>query len=236
MPNNYFQFKQFTIHQEGTAMKVETDGVLLGAWVKISNDKTILDIGTGTGLIALMLAQRSSAIIHAIEIDNSAAKQALENFQNSSWNGRLTLIHQSFQEYSNKNIKYDLLVSNPPYFSESLKAPDEQRSTARHDHSLNRIGLLKGVMRLMDRKGRFAIILPVNEYKSFFDQAAGMGFFEIRKTRVISKPGKKAERIMAELSIQKHVLAENELIVEQYGRHGYSEDYIALTKDFYLKF
>ena len=129
MPNDYFKFKQFTIHQDKCAMKVGTDGVLLGAWAECANAKGILDIGTGTGLIALMIAQRSNAKIDAVEIDETASKQAKENIKKSLWNDRIEILNISFQDFSKStNEKYDLIVSNPPYFQNSLYAPDEKRT------------------------------------------------------------------------------------------------------------
>lgn len=236
MPNDYFKFKQFTIHQENCAMKVGTDGVLLGAWINIGNAQTILDIGTGTGLIALMMAQRSSSEIDAIEIDQDAAKQAYANFRGSPWSNRLNIIHSSFQDYSINEKKYDLLVANPPYFLNSLKTPDLKRAIARHDHLLNRYDLIEGSFRLLNLKGRLAVILPVAEYDLFTSQLLKLALFEIRKTTVIPKPGKKPERILAEFSFVKQPIEISELLVEKYGRHGYSEEYIELTKEFYLKF
>jgi len=236
MPNNYFKFKQFTIQQENCAMKVGTDGVLLGAWIDVGDARTILDIGTGTGLIALMLAQRSIAKIDAIDIDPDATKQAFDNFKNSPWHDRLNVVFESFQTYSQNDIKYDLLITNPPYFSDSLKASDEKRSFARHDHMLNRIDLLDGSIRLMNSDGRLGIILPIDEYTLFSSQISKWNLFEIRKTFVIPKPGKRATRVIAELSFTKHPVEIGELIIEKYGRHAYSEEYIDLTREYYLNF
>jgi tRNA1Val (adenine37-N6)-methyltransferase len=236
MPNNYFKFKQFTIQQEKSAMKVGTDGVLLGAWVNIENTSQILDIGTGTGLIALMLAQRSMATIDAIDMDNDAAKQAFENFQNSLWKDRLRVVHTSFQDFSWLPLKYDLLVTNPPYFTRSLKAPDKKRSMARHDNSLNRIELLEGSKRLLNPQGRLGMILPVAEYDLFEPQLTDWGYFVYRKTFIIPNPGKKPVRILVELSFQKKTPEISEMIIEKLHRHDYSDEYINLTKDYYLKF
>jgi tRNA1Val (adenine37-N6)-methyltransferase len=237
MPNNYFKFKQFTIQQEYCAMKVGTDGVLLGAWINIGDARTILDIGTGTGLIALMLAQRSGANIDALDIDAGATKQTLQNFKNSPWNDRLNVIHEPFQTYSQKSkTKYDLLITNPPYFSGALKSQDEKRSAARHDHLLNRMELLEGSVRLLNARGRLGIILPIEEYNLFSAQIKEWNFFEIRKAFVIPKPDKKATRVMAELSFTQEPVETREIIIEKYGRHAYSEEYIDLTREYYLKF
>jgi tRNA1Val (adenine37-N6)-methyltransferase len=236
MPNNYFKFKQFTIQQENCAMKVGTDGVLLGAWVHVENANSILDIGTGTGLIALMLAQRCSAKIDAIEIDLAATEQALENFNNSPWKDRLNVNHEPFQVHSQKSVKYDLLVTNPPYFSGALKSADLKRSAARHDSTLNKKELLDGSVRLLNSNGRLGIILPIEEYNVFSSQISQWNLFEIRKTFVIPKPGRKASRVIAELSFVQQPVEIGEMIIEKYGRHAYSEEYIGMTKEFYLKF
>lgn len=229
-------FKQFIIQQESCAMKVGTDGVLLGAWINVGNAKTILDIGTGTGLIALMLAQRSGAKIDAIDIDSGAVKQAFINFINSPWLDRLKIIHERFQTYSQKSDKYDLLISNPPYFSRALRPINEMRSTARHDYMLNRTELLEGSVRVLNPKGRLGVILPVDEYNLLLAQLPTWNLFEIRKTFVIPKPGHKAARVLAELSFNQQPAEISEITIEKFGRHAYSEEYTELTKEFYLKF
>lgn len=141
MSESSFQFKEFTVFHDKCAMKVGTDGVLLGAWTECDNCKDMLDIGTGCGLIALMLAQKSAAFIDAIEIDNTAAIQAADNFKNSKWSNRLTIIHKSLQVHANSTSKkYDLIVSNPPFFENSLKTPLASRNIARHnEHLLTKI-------------------------------------------------------------------------------------------------
>ena len=150
MSQPFFQFKQFTVWHDKCAMKVGTDGVLLGAWTPVESSARILDIGTGTGLVALMLAQRCSASVIALEIDGKAAQQAAENITRSPWGSRIEVVCQDFRLYSNKNnsLKYDTIVSNPPYFTDSLKCPDSQRNTARHNDNLSYEELLKGVSNL----------------------------------------------------------------------------------------
>ena len=145
MSQPFFQFKQFTVWHDKCAMKVGTDGVLLGAWTPVESSARILDIGTGTGLVALMLAQRCSASVIALEIDGKAAQQAAENITRSPWGSRIEVVCQDFRLYSNKNnsLKYDTIVSNPPYFTDSLKCPDSQRNTARHNDNLSYEELLK---------------------------------------------------------------------------------------------
>ena len=156
MPNTSFAFKQFTIKQDRCAMKVGTDAVLLGCWVIPNGSKTILDIGTGTGVIALMLAQKTDAFIDAIDIDENAVKQAQENISDSKFSQRIKVTLNSFQDYSKDTDKrFDLIVSNPPYFEQSLKSTDEQRSQARHAYVLPFEELLDGVVKILNPKGNF---------------------------------------------------------------------------------
>jgi tRNA1Val (adenine37-N6)-methyltransferase len=235
MSNTYFRFKQFTIHQDRCAMKVGTDGVLLGAWVNLENVSTILDIGTGSGLIALMLAQRTEMTrVDAIEIENEAVAQALENVSISPWKSRISIVHTSLQEFVNAGRKYDLVVSNPPYFSNSLRAAEMKRTIARHDQKLSYSELLEGIHRLLLPEGRFGVILPAAALNSVTTLAENAGLFPHRITSVKPVPEKMANRILAEFSYSKKEPLISEIMIEEYGRHNYSEEYIALTKDFYL--
>jgi tRNA1Val (adenine37-N6)-methyltransferase len=235
MPNTYFKFKQFTIHQEKCAMKVGTDGVLLGAWAGCENANQVLDIGTGTGLIALMIAQRSQATIDAIEIDENACLQAQENFQRSPWSRRITLLHKSFQEYAEEtNKKYDLIVSNPPYFQNSLHAADEQRTKARHNRELELSDILEGTSKLLTNDGKLSIILPYIEGVMFIANASDKGLYCVRQTNVLPTPKASVKRLLLEFQKQKKTLVDQDLVIELDKRHEYSEKYIELTKDFYL--
>ena len=236
MSNNYFRFKQFLIQQDRCAMKVGTDGVLLGAWVKIEGAKSILDIGTGSGLIALMLAQRSDCVIHGIEIEKNAAQQANENAAKSPWRNRISIFNQSLQDFRSTTNRYDLIVSNPPYFERSMLAPDQNRSVARHNHFLTQQELLDGVKKLLRPHGRLALILPFEGYRGFRELALSSGFFEIRNMSVKPTPEKPANRVLGEFADIPGRTDPSEIVIEKYGRHGYSEEYIDLTKYFYLKF
>lgn len=237
MPNNYFKFKQFTVYQDKCAMKVGTDGVLLGAWNDCVKAKTVLDVGTGTGLIALMIAQRSNAEIDAVEIDKLACEQASENIKKSPWKTRVNIIHSSIQEYiKGVEKKYDLIVSNPPYFQNSLYAPDESRTNARHNSNLEYEDLINMALRLLNENGTLSLILPYIEGTMFIIKAAEKGLFCIRQTNVLPNPGKKPKRLMLEFKKIKKPLVEQELIIELNKRHEYSEAYKNLTKDFYLAF
>ena len=178
MSDSAFRFRQFTIHQDKCAMKVGTDAVLLGSWVDPKNAHQILDIGTGTGLIALMLAQKSSAEIDAIDIDESACQQAKENFRISPWFSRVKIYHHSLQGFSETSEKkYDLIVSNPPYFHHASKPPEEARLNARHNDQLSFSELIAGVKKLLTDNGRFCLILPCKEGTEFIDLAQMSGLF-----------------------------------------------------------
>jgi tRNA1Val (adenine37-N6)-methyltransferase len=232
-----FQFKQFTIHQDQCAMKVGTDGVLLGAWTDCSSAQRILDIGIGTGLIALMLAQRSKAIIDGIEIDELATQQALQNVENSPWAERINIIHQSFQDFCNTQTKpYDLIVSNPPYFENSLKSPSASRTTARHTDSLTSLEIISACKKLLTKNGKLSLILPVQEGIECIVKAKEQGLYLQRKTTVIPRRGAAVKRILLCVGFEDCICQEAELLIEMDSRHEYSEEYKELTRDYYLKF
>jgi tRNA1Val (adenine37-N6)-methyltransferase len=237
MANDYFKFKQFIVYQDQCAMKVGTDGVLLGAWANVESADRILDIGTGTGLIALMMAQRSNAAIDAVEIDSNACEQAQENVNQSLWSNRIKIIHQSFQDFATKTkTKYDLIVSNPPYFQNSLTPPRENRTKARHNTDLQLADILIGALNCLSESGTLSLILPYIEGSLFIVKAAEQGLFCVRKTNVLPKPGRKPKRLLLEFKKIKKPFIEQQLVVELNKRHEYSDDYKNLTKDFYLKF
>ncbi len=230
-----FQFKKFSIEQKSSAMKVGTDGVLLGAWSTIKPG-AILDIGTGTGLIAIMMAQRiDSANIDAIEVELDAYQEALLNCQNCSWSDRINAHHTSIQNYQSKT-KYNSIVSNPPFFIDSTKAPQSDRNTARHTDQLSFADLIDSVNRLLKVHGIFSIILPITEAEHFIDLTQQKELFLNRKCTVYPNPLKPAKRILMEFSRSKKNLIEEELTIESESRHQYTKEYISLTKDFYLKF
>ena len=229
-----FRFKQFTVCDERSAMKIGTDGVLLGAWADCSGATRILDIGTGTGVIALQMAQRNNqAQIHAVEIDETAAKRARANFDLSPWAERLTVEQTAVQEFA-PTEKFDLIVSNPPYFVDSLLPPDAKRSTARHTHDLTFEELDNAVCRLLSESGKFALILPIAEFEKYL---AITQLHLVRRCDVYPVVGGQVKRVMAEFAFEKgdDVVVEN-LAIERGRRGDYTEQYMALTKDFYLKF
>lgn len=238
MPADVFEFKQFTIKQDKCAMKVGTDAVLLGAWTNCNDVRSILDIGTGTGVIALMLAQKSNAYIDAIEIDRNAYEQAIENASNSKWADRINIHHTSLQEFvSIPRIKYDLIVSNPPYFVDSSKASDIERTTARHADLLPYSDMVSAVKKLLADNGKFCVILPVKEGEQFRDLAEAKGFYLSKLTRIRTTEDKKTEkRWLMQFEFKPKSFSENSIVIEKDKRHEYSDEYKALTKDYYLAF
>jgi len=239
MAGNYFRFKQFTVHQDGSAMKVGTDGVILGAWASTGDgDERLLDIGTGTGLLALMMAQRCPlSQIDAVEIDGASADQAARNFQDSPWSSRLNIFHTSIQRFTETGrCKYGRIICNPPYFIDSLKSPDESRTTARHAVSLTHGELITAVKSLLAPKGIFSVIFPYAEANIFIAEAAMGRLYCRKKLNVIPLPGAKVKRVCAEFSFAHDAVEESNLVIENGVRHEYTEEYKALTRDFYLKF
>jgi tRNA1Val (adenine37-N6)-methyltransferase len=233
-----FQFKQFSVEQDRTAMKIGTDGVLLGAWTPIENNPlSILDIGTGTGIIALMLAQRSAAEqIDALEIDEDAYEQATDNFENSPWNDRLFCFHAGLDEFVEEpEDEYDLIVSNPPFYSEDYKSESEQRDLARFQDAMPFEDLVEAADLLLSETGIFSVIIPFKEEEKFLALANEYELFPIKITRVKGTPTSKIKRSLLAFSRnQSPNFLIDELIIET-ARHIYTPEYIALTKDFYLK-
>ena len=303
MANPYFSFKQFTVWQEHAAMRVGTDGVLLGAWCDLASDVSavipdestdrrqpenvcpadpsqildssnrdqtvwddhvqdereksvcgaqngadaetkkvgrVLDIGSGTGVIALMVAQRTSnAQIDAVVPDSGSCEDALRNFAESPWADRLHLHGVTLQEYVSRyaeKVQYDLIVSNPPYFVDSLKAPDPVRNAVRHAVSLPFEELLDGVKALLAEHGRFAVILPVTEGVLLEKLALERSLHCVRKCLVQTKPGVPPKRVMMEFGRKSVPLRSDLLIMETERQQEFTEEYRRLTRDFYLKF
>lgn len=239
MSNKAFQFKEFNIEQDRCAMKIGTDGVLLGAWTPLEHQPdSILDIGTGTGLIALMLAQRSPALlIDALEIDENAYEQAVENFENSDWSDRLFCYHAAFDEFVEEmqdEEKYELIVSNPPFYSEDFTSENTQRNQARFAEALPFSKLLTGVSKLLSKEGFFSCIIPHREEKKFLQLAQKSGLLPQKITRVRGTRDSGIKRSLFNLGFNKVKTVNEELILE-ISRHNYTEEYKKLVSPFYLK-
>lgn len=248
-----FKFKQFTVNQDSCAMKIGIDAVLLGAWANLEHHpNSVLDIGTGTGVIALMLAQRSSArLVDAIEIDENAFEQCVENFENSSWSDRLFCYHASLEKFTDEiEYKYDLIISNPPFYSPTLASPSlpkgenimsNSRKIARFYDALPFHHLVESVSKLLSDEGKFSVIIPFKEEAHFTGLASEVRLFPNRILRVKGSSTSKIKRSLLEFSFrtmsgerQESEMIINTLIIET-SRHQYTQDYINLTKDFYLK-
>lgn len=271
MSSKPFQFKQFTVHQDRCAMKIGTDGVLLGAWASLENyPDSILDIGTGTGVIALMLAQRSDAMtIDALELDDNAYEQATENFENSDWGDRLFCYHAHLYEFAAEvDEEYDMIICNPPFYEatlnedskESLRSKSQNdgaselsREQARFEDAMPFELLVGAVSKLLSREGRFNVIIPFNREEDFILLCSRAQLFPVRITRVKGTSTSIVKRSLMEFqylsdnlvtgkedigeerfreSVKKPIL--DELTIE-HSRHEYTEGYIELVKDFYLK-
>ena len=235
-----FKFKEFTVEQDKTAMKVGTDGVLLGAWCAVHKyPDTILDIGAGTGVVALMIAQRSDAMtIDAVEVDEDAYEQTVENFEKSDWADRLYCYNASFQEFADEIAAeeecYDLIVSNPPFYTDTFETADASRNKARFTSALSFEELVVGVSKILSENGIFSAIIPFKEEENFINIAKKNHLFLNRVCRVQGNKISEVKRSLLAFSFQETELDETHLVIEL-ARHQYTEDYIALTKDFYLK-
>lgn len=218
-------------------MKIGTDGVLLGAWTSIDkNPFSILDIGSGTGVLALMLAQKSHAeVIDAIEIDDDAYEQCVENFENSSWSDRLFCYHASLEEFAKEiDDTYDLILSNPPFYTENYKTEDNQRDLARFTDAMPFNHLIESASKLLSENGLFSVIIPFKEEETFIALASKVNLFPNKILQVKGTPTSEIKRSLLELSFNKSKIIKEELTIET-SRHQYTTYYTNLTKDFYLK-
>ncbi|MBL0309647.1 MAG: methyltransferase [Bacteroidetes bacterium] len=235
MPSSVFRFKKFEVEQGRCAMKVNTDGVLLGAWKNKGDATHILDIGTGTGVIALMMAQgNEGAQIDAIDIDEEAWRQAKENFGHSPWAERLTAFHSSLQNFL-PNRKYDLIISNPPYFVNDFKSHRHQRNVARHGIELDYDDLLIGIKHLLSEEGKALLILPVANFPLFREKTTLRGLFVTTTTEVVAVKGMDPYVLMIQVE-RINSGTEKSTITIKKEDNTFTEAYKQLTRDFYLNF
>lgn len=244
MPNKPFVFKQFSVNQDKCAMKIGTDGVLLAAWTSLEKKPySILDIGAGTGVLSLMLAQRSHAeIIDAIEIDDHAYEQCVDNFEQSPWGDRLFCYHAALEEFADEiDDRYDLIVSNPPFYSEDYKTDNKQRDLARFQDAMPFDHLIESVSKLLSEDGIFSVIIPYKEEEKLIYLASNFKLIPNRILHIKGTPTSEIKRSLIEFSLlnmpagrQGSAIKMDRLIIET-SRHQYTEDYTNLTKDFYLK-
>jgi len=237
MANQWFRFKQFEIQQDRCAMKVGTDSVILGAWTSVDGVRKALDIGAGTGLLSLMIAQRCPLVqIDAVEIDEDAAGQAAENVSNSPFSGQITMHHAGFAQFANRyrGEGYDLIISNPPYYTDAFRPPESRRSKARHDDHLSLGELFARGTGLLNPQGILSLVLPADRESDCVELADQNGLAPCRLLHVIPLPGVAPTRICIEFSRERSAITKDALVIETGGRHMYSAEYINLTEDFYL--
>ncbi len=231
-----FRFKQFAVSHANSSMKVGTDAVILGSWADVKNSQTILDIGTGSGIIALMMAQKNEgAKIKAIDIDENSIHEASQNFKQSPWSERLEAECIALQNYglSHKN-QFDHIISNPPFFSKSTPAPEKARHNARHTDTLSADDFFNYSKLLLTEHGKISLIIPFYSSNDWIKTAEKYNLFPSRITNVISYPDKPIERLLIEFSNEKLMIESSEFCIRKGKGLGYSEEYISLTKDFYL--
>lgn len=232
-----FHFKQFSISDDNCAMKLSGDAILLGAIAEPGQSKNILDIGTGCGILALMLAQKSHALVDAVEIDAPCAQQASQNFQQSKWNDRIKIHHASIMDYAEKcSKKYDFIICNPPYFQGQLKSSCPAKSNARHDSSLDFSRLGHCVSRLLPETGIFWAIMPVSEKNKFLKAFLTGGLYCFKNIFISDKPGREPKRLISCFSMSIPDSVSEQTLAIKNPDNSPSADFIALTKEFYPKF
>jgi tRNA1Val (adenine37-N6)-methyltransferase len=236
--NTHFSYKQFTIHQDQTAMKVTTDACILGAYTNVQRAKKILDIGTGTGLVAMMLAQRTHAQINAVEIEKCAYNQAITNIQESIFKDKISVINTSiqlFSEFPEHQKQYDLIVSNPPFFQNHLKAEETARNNSLHTDTLSFDDLIHSVLRLISSTGTFVVLLPAYQSSVLATLAISEGLYPHKKLTIRHRKGSKILRIITTFGQAKQEIENQELLIKN-SDESYSPDFQALLKDYYLIF
>jgi tRNA1Val (adenine37-N6)-methyltransferase len=234
MSNTYFQFKQFIVHQDKSAMKVCTDSCILGAYANYYRPNKILDIGTGTGLLSLMLGQKYPCKIDAVEIDDSAAEQAKHNFWNSGWRERIKLHKESIQLFEQKTSdRYDLIVCNPPFFEDHLKSPSQSRNLALHNDNLSYKDLVHSAKNLLSENGLFYVLLPEYQSSLFELFALKKYLFPIKKLTIFNRSDASVFRVITVFSHFKQEFINEKLVIKDEDG-GYTLGFKKLLKDYYL--
>lgn len=232
-----FQFKQFLVDDDGCTLKVGTDGVLLGAWADVSECKNILEIGAGSGVISLMLAQRNkNALVDAVEIDNHSSVKANKNIMCSSWSDRISIYHSSIQEFSKKENLYDLIVCSPPYFRNSMKPQKREDLFSKHDDNLPYEALIAIAYKMLDNLGKFCVILPSSEEIYFKRLASAQGFYISKLLHMLPVIDKPAKRILMQFEKSRKHISYGTIAILDSPAGDYTQEYKDLTKDFYLNF
>lgn len=235
MSNNWFQFKQFKVFQDKSAMKVGVDSVLLACSASFNEPETVLDVGTGTGLLAFMAEQRTNANIIAVEIEENAFEQCKENITFNKKQNRIKVYHKSFQDYyESTEIKFDHIICNPPFFNNSFTSPDDKRNIARHDIRLKPEELFSGVSNIISEKGIFSIIIPVNIFEIYMQLSVHYKLLCFNVIKIFPKKGKDEHRYILEFSKEKRKHLTGNISIRDSDSNQYTEQYKEITKDFYL--
>lgn len=236
-----FRFKQFNVQQDKAAMKVGTDAILLGAWANFDpKTERVLDVGAGTGILSLMLAQRfPKSKVDAVEIEKRAFEECKSNFEHSKWSSRLTVVHQSIQDYvdslQQSGLRYDAIISNPPFFKETILPSSKERTIARNSISLSFQDLIQTVSQLLTSNGLFSTIIPYKDESDFRVLCEQKGLFANQICRVIGTPDSDFKRSLLRFSFENRTPEFSEICIEN-TRHKYTPEFVELTKDFYLNF
>ena len=235
MDSRPFFFKKFGLFHHRSTMKIGTDAIILGRWVEVSENDDVLDIGTGCGLLPLMLAQKGIKSADAVEIDDESCEEAAQNFANSAWNSRLSAINNDVKDYAAKcSKKYDLIVSNPPFYFGDNIPEKAKKGLARHTNTLSYKDLLQSVKKMLKPDGRFALVLPAIESKTFLKEAENQGFFLKKEMKIVPIEGKEPNRINMQLVVNQVDKVETETFVLRNQDHSFTKDYKDFLKDFYL--
>ena len=235
MDNRPFFFKQFGLFHHRSTMKIGTDAILLARWVEVSENDEVLDIGTGCGLIPLMLAQKGIKNADAVEIDRDSYEEAAQNFSNSAWNSRLFAINDDVKHYSEIcTKKYDLIVSNPPFFFGDNIPDKVKNSLARHTNTLSYNDFLTSVKMLLKPEGRFALVLPARESKTFLKDAENQGFYLQKEMKIVPIEGKESNRINMQLVVNQVDNIKSETFILRYQDHSFTKEYKDFLKEYYL--
>ncbi|MCX7987303.1 MAG: methyltransferase [Bacteroidales bacterium] len=231
-----FIFKQFTIFHDRCAMPLSTDSVLLGSWAPIETDHLILEVGSGCGIISLMMAQRNyTCRIDTVEIDPESFQQGLENFRNSKWADRIWTYCESFQSFSQKNSNlYDHIVCNPPFFHKQLRSPYHNRVISKHAVSLTFAELISESYKLLNEKGKLSVIIPYTEKNFFIQESTKNGLFCIKETSIRSAPEMSFFRSLLTFSKEPAALQKDVLTLYEKDKKTLSKAFKALTHPFYL--
>lgn len=230
-----FFFKKFGLFHHRSTMKIGTDAILLARWTEVSDNDDVIDIGTGCGLIPLMLAQKGIKSADAVEIDNDSYEEAAQNFSNSAWNSRLSAIHDDIKHYAEIcEKKYDLVVSNPPFYFGDNIPEKAKKGLARHTNTLSYNDLLSSVKKIMKLEGRFSLVLPAIESKTFLKDAENQGFYLEKELLIVPIEGKEPNRINMQLVVSQVDNIKTETFVLRHPDHSFTKEYKDFLKDYYL--